>query len=660
MNILIPHKWLLEHLDTKATPKQIQEYLSLCGPSIEKIDIVNGESVYDIEVTTNRVDMISVRGIAREASVILPEFGIDAKLKKMNVSPSNSKKSLGIEIENDSNLCNRILAVKLENINIKPSPKNIQDKLNQVGLRPLNNAIDITNYVMWELGHPIHVFDYDRLTEKKIVVRPAKKGEKLITLDDKTHVLKGGEVVFDDGTGIIIDLPGIMGTKNTVVTDKTKNILLWIESVDAVKIRSASMGLAIRSQAAILNEKHVDPYLADQALNKAIHLYESLTNAKVTSKIIDIFPNKPKEKIVKLPKQKLFDYLGIEIGNKKVERILTNLGFENISFDGQSYSITVPSFRTKDITIYQDIIEEIARIYGYHKLPSVVMDTPIPDHPPKEDFNFEYKIKTLLSGWGANEIYTYSMVSERLTEQSTFETNKHLKIKNPLTDDLVYMRRSLIPSLIQVIRENQQENITIFEMQNVYHPNKASQLPTEELQLVIATNQDYRHLKGIVDLLLDKLHIDNPTFQPKPINSEPLDPQSSGEIKTNKTKIGVIGKVKNQSIFIAKFIMPILQEKSSPHPKYIPIINTPPIIEDLTFTLKSKTVIGHLMKDIEKVSPLIRSIDLKDVYQQNFTFTISYRHKSKPLSDKEVAPIRKKIVQSLYKNHSAQLVGNLD
>ncbi len=288
------------------------------------------------------------------------------------------------------------------------------------------------------------------------------------------------------------------------------------------------------------------------------------------------------------------------------------------------------------------------------------MDTQIPDNPPKEDFNFEYKIKTLLSGWGANEIYTYSMISERLTEQSTFETNKHLKIKNPLTDDLVYMRRSLIPSLVKVIKENQQENITIYEMQNVYHPNKTIKLPIEELQLVIATNKDYRHLKGLVDLLLKKLHVDSPTFQPKSINNEPLDPQSSGEIKVDKATIGIIGKVKNQPIYIAKFIMPILQEKSSPHPKYIPIINTPPIIEDLTFTLKPKTIIGHLMKDIEKVSPLIRSIDLKDVYQQNFTFTITYRHQSKPLSDKEIAPIRKKIVQSLYKNHSAQLVGNLN
>ena len=169
MNILIPHKWLLEHLDTKATPKQIQEYLSLCGPSIEKIDIVNGDSIYDIEVTTNRVDMMSIRGIAREASVILPEFGIDAKLKKLDLSSSNSKSSLGIEIKNDPKLCNRILAVKLENIDIKPSPKNIQDRLNQAGLRPLNNAIDITNYVMWELGHPIHAFDYDRIVQKKII-----------------------------------------------------------------------------------------------------------------------------------------------------------------------------------------------------------------------------------------------------------------------------------------------------------------------------------------------------------------------------------------------------------------------------------------------------------------------------------------------------------
>jgi len=251
MNIQIPHNWLLDHLSTSATPTQIAKYLSLCGPSVERIETIEGEPVYDIEVTTNRVDSMSVNGIAREATVILPEFNIPAKLKPLPTFPKISNdQPLDIKIVNDPTLCHRILAIKLANIKLGPSPKWLQKRLLQVGQRPLNNIIDITNYVMWEIGHPVHAFDYDKFTKKTIIVREAKPGETFTTLDKVKRTLKGGEVIYDDGTGQIIDLPGIMGTFNTVINDQTQNVLLWIESNDPIKIRQASMNLALRSQAA--------------------------------------------------------------------------------------------------------------------------------------------------------------------------------------------------------------------------------------------------------------------------------------------------------------------------------------------------------------------------------------------------------------------------
>lgn len=672
MNILVPHRWLLDHLKTKATPKQIQTNLSLCGPTVERVHQVKGDSVYDIEVTTNRVDAMSVRGIAREAAAILPEFGINARLKPLNglTQPKNSK-PLGITIKNNPNFCHRILAIKLENVTLGPSPKWLADRLEQVDQRPLNNVIDITNYVMWEIGHPVHAFDYDRLTQKTIIVREAKKGEKLITLDNKTHTLNGGEIIFDDGTGEIIDLPGIMGTSNTVVTDQTKNILLFIESSDPARIRRASMGLAIRSQAAILNEKGVDPELGEVAIERALELYQKITQAKIGSKLVGIYPKKTPPKPVVLPKEKLTTYLGVDIEPHRVERILKTLGFD-VKSTKFSYLVTPPTWRANDVTIYQDVIEEVARIYGYHNLKSTLMATSIPDDSPAEDFNFEYQIKQWLAGWGAQEIYTYSMVSETLAKQSGHPLNKHLHLKNPLSDDWVYLRRSLIPSLVNVIKENEtkQKNVTIFEMQNVYHPQEKSKgaLPNEELHLAVLTNQPYTHLKGLLDALAQKLFITYIKIEPaKPARE--FDPKAYGKLTVNQETVGSIGRVENTPYQALTLLVDKLQSVSHSHPKFIPTVTTPPIIEDLTFALPRRTYIGPVIETMKEINSLIEKVELKDVYQPHsarptspathYTFTITYRHEKRPLKATELASVRKKIETVLKRDYQAHLVGNL-
>lgn len=656
MNILIPHKWLLEHLETKAKPEDLARCLSLCGPSIERMHQVGGDTVYDIEVTTNRVDAMSIRGIAREAATILPEFGIAARLKPKNYQPTakNIAPKLDFKIVNDPKLSHRILAIKLTNVAVGPSPKWLTTRLEQVGQRPLNNLIDITNYVMWELGHPVHAFDYDRLAKKTIIVREARAGEKLTTLDNRTISLVGGEVVYDDGTGTIIDLPGIMGTHNTVITNQTKNVLLWIESNVAEKIRFASMTHTLRSQAAILNEKHVDPELSWEAINRAVELYQQIANAKIGSQLVDIYPKPPTTKPVTV-KQALIDtYMGLKVPEKRIVRILENLGclVESNSAAG-IYTVTPPSYRARDITIPQDVIEEIARIYGYHNLPSQIMATTIPDTPASQDFDLEYRLKTWLAGWGAQEIYTYSLVSAKLAAESGYSLNTHLRLKNPLTDDLVYLRRSLIPSLTEVIRTNHRDPLTVFELQNVYHPNtKRSGLPTEELQLAILTNHSYLKLKGIVDALMNKLYIEN--FVVKPAG------EVVGEIYVGKTKLGTIGQLRDSKLYALTINIQALRTVAKKNPQYLPVTNLPPIIEDLTFSILEKTHLGPVIETIKNISSLIQSVELKDVYQgRNYTFTIVYRHPERSLTDKELMPIRKKIVSSLGKAYSANLVGSL-
>lgn len=670
MNILIPHTWLKDHLDTKADPKAIQTNLSLCGPSVERIEKIGSDHVYDIEVTTNRVDAMSVRGIAREAAAILPEFDIQATLKPIESLLSTnlpSSKPLDLQIINDETICKRILAIKLSIPKINPSPTWLKNRLEQVGQRPLNSVVDITNYVMWEIGHPTHVFDYDKFTQKKLIVRKAKKGEKIITLDHKTHFTVGGEVIFEDGEGTIIDIPGIMGTHNTVVDDKTTNILFFVDSVNAEMIRFASMTHQIRTQAAILNEKHVDPNLGLIAIQRGLKLYQEVCDAKIESQLVDIYPHPSTLQTVILNQAHLDTYLGVHIEPTRVVSILEHLGCKVTIKDNKgniTYQITPPSDRSDDLTIYQDIIEEVARIYGYHNLPSVVMPTTIPDNPPSEDFAFEHYLKTLLSGWGASEIYSFSMISESQAMKSGYELTNHLKIKNPLLDDWVYMRRSLIPSLTEVFHTNPGKIITTYELQNVYHPaRKLDDLPQELLQLSIASNQSYSHLKGLLESLFDKLYIENWQIDPHQQQSPSAFSQHAG-IRIGDKTIGYIGKLAHQ-IYALELDIAILQNLSSKHPKYLPINLHPPIIEDLTFSIPAQTYVGPIIGNIKAISKLIEKVTIKDTYQKssssatNVTFTITYRHSNRPLTDQEIAPIRKKIVADIEKKVSAQLIGHL-
>src|SRR3990167_3479723 len=343
MNIKILDSWLREYLKTKAGAKTIADLLSLTSVSVERLEKYGkNDLTYDIEVTTNRPDLMSVVGLAREAAAVLQQFGNQAEFIPPQISkPQKVKEKLVINIKNNPKLVGRITTI-IMSVDLKQSPQYIKDRLETGSIRSINNVIDVTNYVMREIGHPAHVFDYDRLTTKALIIRESKKGESIVTLDNKEHILGGGDIVADDGFGKIIDLLSVMGTQNSVVTDKTKRILFFIDNCDQDRIRKTSMSLNIRSEAAVLNEKVVDPEMAMDAMLRGIELFQEIANGKLLSDILDLYPNKPSSK-------------HIEISPK-----------ENI------LRITTPSWRNKDIEIPEDIIEEIARIYGYHKLPSVL------------------------------------------------------------------------------------------------------------------------------------------------------------------------------------------------------------------------------------------------------------------------------------------------
>jgi len=672
MNILIPHSWLLDYLETDATPKKIAECLSLCGPSIDKLEKVGDDWIYDIEVTTNRVDMMSVYGIAREAAVILPQFGYKATLKGQALKNSKTWPSRKLEINkfvsdeinkfvsneikitNNPKLCKRILAIKLEGVHLGKSPLYIQERLNKVGQRPLNNAIDITNYVMWEIGHPLHVFDYDRIVNKKILVREAKKGELLVTLDDKKYTLGGGEVIFDDGKGEIIDLPGIMGTANTVVTPDTKNVLLWIESIDPTRIRRASMTLGIRSQAAILNEKGVDAELGLPAIKRAVELFRQITKSQIRSRLVDIYPTPYMPINIKTTKTFIDARLGVNIDKKQIKSILSGLEFK-ADWSGNNLEVSVPSFRANDVSIPEDIIEEIARIHGYHKMPSILPQGALPEPPASSPFNFERKIKNILKGWGGVEIYTLSLVSEAFVEKTA------LKLKNPLGKESEYLRISLMPSLKEAssINSGEKEPFHIFEVANVYIPRGSTaktglpQLPEEKMTLAgIFVNYEFRESKGIIESLFNELNIKVEFMQE---DSKEFLPIQRLVIKYNSCTLGQFGVLEQGNYVYYEFDLEILKAVSSPFSTFKPIPKYPAQIEDITLSLPSRTKVGELVAAISSVSKFLCNVELSDIYKDKHTFRIWYQHPDKTLTDSEVQELRNKILKEVKNKFGATL-----
>ena len=672
MNILIPHNWLLDHLDTEAKPEDIQKYLSLSGPSVEKIYEREGDFVYDVEVTTNRVDSMSVRGIAREAAVILSRAGIKAELKPLELpSPAQlePKNDLPLpEIDNDPQLCNRILTAVLAEVDHSPTPEWMANRLRQVDLQVHHSMVDITNYITHDLGHPCHAFDYDKImdTGGKIIVAAAEADQPFVTLDGEKYQTVGGEIVFENPQGEIIDLPAIKGTANTSVDDQTKNILLWIENLDPAKVRFASMTHAIRTVAAQLNEKNVDPHLAEPVLVKAIELYQSLTNAKLASPIHDQFPNEQQLQPVAVKAATIENYLGIELPPEEINQILTKLGCRVEVSDSNQQTIFLvhpPSFRP-DLTIPADVIEEVARIYGYHQLPSELMAAAIPTNRPDDsDFALEEKLKQFLADIGWQEIYSYSTVSQELAAQSGYSVDQHLQLANPLTEDQVYLRRSLIPSLEQAIDSNPQaEQISVFELASVYHPRE-NQLPQQDLKIGLVSNQPYRRVRGEVEALLSRFYL--PEVKVKPESDVQLAKagqqaalMAAAETKNKPVRLGTISILNNGHTAIELDYQALLSTARR-YPSYQPTPNTSTIIEDLTFTLAPNTPVGRVLEAIENTHDWVRSVKLQQSYQQNYTFTISYQDPSQNLSTDQVKQVRQQVVQQVKDQFQAELVGSV-
>jgi len=640
MNIKITYNWLLEYLDTNTTPYELQKYLSLCGPSIESVKKVGDDYVLDIEVISNRIDYASVIGMAQEAQAILPMFGKKAKFRENSLEKYNFKNivgnknlcSLQVKIINPT-LCSRFTAIVIKNVKIGPSPKFISDRLVACGIKSINNVVDISNYLMLALGQPVHTFDYDQIKGATMIMRESKKGEKIVTLDKKEVTLPGGDIVMEDGSGRLIDLCGIMGGLNSAINEKTKNVVLFVQTYDKVRIRRTTMTTGVRTIAATFFEKGLDPERVETTLVYGVELLEKYAQGKIASKIYDIYSKKQGKKLLVMSYGLFGKKIGIEIPKEKIISILTNLGFEvsdspkqgQTLDEGLTLQVSVPSWRLNDINIPEDIIEEVARVYGYHNIPSKLQPAVYVEQPKEMEqiFNFQNRIKLFLKHLGLNEVINYSMISEDQIKEFNLDPKKHLRLSNSLSKDIEYLRMSLLPSLFKNISENKgrKERSKLFEIAKVYIPvgNKnICSLPQEIYRLGIAVNTDYSDLKGIIEAIYKELNIN---------------------FEENKNIFPLPEIIEKSGNYMVEVDFQSLIDNCHLVPKYKPLHPYAIIKLDKTFELRADiktaptTYAGIKQKALK--SKLLQNIEVVTLYQNKLTIRFYYSSAERNITEEE-------------------------
>lgn len=485
--------------------------------------------IMDIEITSNRPDCMGIVGVAREASVIcgvpfiyrpaslpVPTVPRATSLKKQKRGTGDERRAALNVVIDARDACSRYIGTHIEGVKVGASPWWLKRRLLSAGIRPINNLVDITNYVMYETGQPMHVFDADKLAGDTIHVRYAKTGEKILALDGKTYDLPDSVLVIADAEKPVA-VAGVMGGEDTGSTEKTVNIVLEAATFDPVVVRKGSRKLLLQSDSQLRFEKGLSQIGSESAMARAIELVKELAGGEVANAPVDIQTKKYKPKSFSITIDEVNSLIGVEISKNEMINVLKRLGFK-VKGSGKKLTAEVPWWRDHDIEASRDLMEEIARVYGYGKIPAKV---PMDIAPRKSDaiIVWEDKIKDLLAGVGYTELYGYSFVPKDLLTKTGFDSKELLHVQNPLTIDLEVMRPSLVPQLLDAVANNQERTdvLRLFECSNVYlrkdgKKGSWSNLPDESPQCVIGyiehkNDTPWREAKGMVEYIFDTFDI---------------------------------------------------------------------------------------------------------------------------------------------------------
>ena len=624
-----------------------------------------GDVVLEIDVTPNRPDCLSIVGIAREIAALTGE-----KIRFQDITydegggPIENLAQVHIE---DSFLCPRYTASVIQGISVGPSPDWMQDRLIKAGQRPINNVVDVTNYVLLEYGQPMHAFDHDTLDGGTIVVRPAVVSEEFTTLDGSVHILNPPMLVISDATRSVA-LAGIMGGLNTEMTGSTTTVMLESASFEATNTRRTSQKLRIRTEASSRFEKSLSAELPLLALKRATQLVCQIAGGRVCKGILDVYPGQKDSMKLTFTLARLKKVLGMYLPVERVQDIFRLLGFEFVSANEDTMLVTVPYWRS-DINQEDDLIEEIARIIGYDEIPVTTLSTAVPFHQPQPSIELREKIKDIMVACGMQETISYSLTNQDVLARARFSesTIDPLRVANPMSSELEYLRTTLRGSMLGTTSFNQrhsQDGLRLFEIGKIYQPRHGS-LPTEidmltgilagprspESWFESSGNVGFFDVKGIIETLLGQLHV--------PCAFEPADdslflPGKCAFVTSGGHKLGVVGEVdvrvlRDFNIDINPVGMfdldltRILSVTPSGLLQFNSLARYPGAFRDLAIILDRSISAGRV-QDIIESHLLVDSARLFDVYegdavsdsQKSLAYRILFQVKDRTLDGDEV------------------------
>ena len=626
------------------------------------------DTVFEYEITNNRVDCYSVLGIAREAAATFRKpFNPPVVTETGNSEDVNDYIKVEVEAKD---LCTRYTARVVKNIKLAPSPKWMQQRLMTAGIRPINNIVDITNYVMEEYGQPMHAYDLDTIAGSKIVVRTAKDGEEFVTLDGQVRKLDSQTLVICDGEKAV-GLAGIMGGENSMITDDVKTMLFEAATFDGTNIRKSTKRLGIRTDASGKFEKGLDPENALAAMNRACQLIEELGAGEVVGGVVDVYPNPVTRKRISFEPEKYNALLGTNVSREEMLQYFERL---EVEYDKDNNELIIPTFR-QDLNRDADMAEEVARFFGYDNIPTTL---------PKGEttmgkVSFEQRIEDVAGEiaqfCGFSEAMTYSFESPKVFDKLKLEPDssyrKTVVISNPLGEDFSVMRTLPLNGMLTSLATNynrRNKNVKLYEMAKVYLPDEDTEkLPEEKVMFTLGFfgEGDFFTMKGVVEEFLDRVGMRvKPVYNPQ-AGIPFLHPGRQAAIEYNGTEIGYLGEVHpdvadnygiGEKAYIAVIDIPAVTELASFDRKFTGIAKFPAVSRDISMLVPKNILVGTIENIIEKRGgKLVENFSLFDIYEgsqiqegfKSVAYTISFRAKDRTLEDKDITPVMDKILKDL-------------
>ena len=643
------------------------------------------DTVFELEITPNRPDCLSHIGIARELSAY---YGKELKYPETEIKNEIEEKTsdnVKVTIE-DSNLSRRYVTRILKNVTVKESPKWLKERIEAVGLRSINNIVDVSNFILMEMNHPNHVFDLDKIEGNEIKVKSAVKGDKLVTLDEQERELEDGDIVICDSKKILA-LGGVMGGLDSEVTDNTKNILLEVAQFNPQNVRKTSRRLTLSSDSSYRFERGIDVEDSIKVINRLANLIQEVAGGEILNGYVDVYPVPHENKVAELNFERLNRFVGKVIPREKVIEILRNLEID-VKDNGETLTLTAPSYRG-DLELEQDYFEEVIRMYGFDNIENILPRVDINKNSTLDTTKLTDRVKTICASVGLKEVINYSFIPKDALQKLKFtgvSEDKLIDISNPITEDFVTMRPTLLYSLIKNAKDNMNRNVSnirFFEVSRTFE--KAEELAKEDIKVGIIlagendktlwnpkpVHYDFYDLKGIVEEIFSKLKFQS--FSIKRSVQTEFHPGRSADVFVGKEYIGSFGEIhpdvlenfglNKKTVLVAEFNIELIKKYINKPFVYQGIVKYPAVPRDLALVMNENILVGDVLKTIEKIDKKVEKVELFDIYQgigvepgkKSVAISILLRDDSKTLEEKEINNIIDKILAKMKKDYMAEL-----